>query len=584
MANEVKISFTIDGITKEVKNVEELQAELKKLGKEAESAAEKSKKLASEQGFIAEKVEGLKKTFSGLKGDFANLTQGVTSFFKSGSTGAKIFKASLAALGIPLLISLVVGLINYFKNFEVVTKLVDKAMNALSAVFAQFGKAIAALLSGNFKGAKDAILGIGDAASSAAKATDQLYAAQKRLNSIQQANATGNAKLRQEIEGYKKILEDTTKGEKERLAALAEVTKRTKQLAQAQLDENAAAQDGLKAKIALEQNEVARRDLQLELAQLQGERIDQQTELNNIEYDAAKVGREIRQATADQIKAEREKAAADKKAADEKAAAEKEKADKEAADAKKKAEDEAKAKRDEINAMLKAEDDQALLDATTNAFEKARVEIDLAEEVALEKLRINGATDEEILKIQEGFTRKRKALAKEEADYNQKLAKDELNGKLAVAASAFDAIAGLLGENSAAGKAAAVASATINTYQAATNALANTPLPPPFPQIAAGVAIASGLMNVKKILATKVPGDRGASNAGATPSVPSVPRFDPNAALAATNAGAGPGETIGIQQPGGGQQQSQPIRAYVIADEVTSQQEANKKINDLSKL
>jgi len=54
-------------------------------------------------------------------------------------------------------------------------------------------------------------------------------------------------------------------------------------------------------------------------------------------------------------------------------------------------------------------------------------------------------------------------------------------------------------------KAFAISQAIINTFVAATNALAKTPLPPPFPQIAAAAAIAFGMAQVAKIVAEKPP-------------------------------------------------------------------------------
>src|SRR5690606_36663861 len=53
-----------------------------------------------------------------------------------------------------------------------------------------------------------------------------------------------------------------------------------------------------------------------------------------------------------------------------------------------------------------------------------------------------------------------------------------------------------------AAKIAAIAQATINTYLAATEAL-KLPSPPPIPQIAAGLAIATGLQFVGKIAGIK---------------------------------------------------------------------------------
>ena len=261
MAEEVKISFTIDGIEKQVKSVEELQDAVADLGKTTKKTAQDTKGLASEQGFIADKVAGLKKTFAGLKGDFKNAASGIKTFFKSGTTGAKALKIGLATLGIPLLIAAVVSLINYFNNFEVVTRTIQKGLNALSAIISNVAGAFKLLFSGNPGAAFDLLK---NAVVEAVEATDDLFDASKKLNEIQIRNATQNAKLRQEMEGYKKILEDTTASEEDRLAALDEVTKRTKLLAQAQLEENQAAIDGLEAQIKLENNEVARRDLELE--------------------------------------------------------------------------------------------------------------------------------------------------------------------------------------------------------------------------------------------------------------------------------------------------------------------------------
>jgi hypothetical protein len=120
----------------------------------------------------------------------------------------------------------------------------------------------------------------------------------------------------------------------------------------------------------------------------------------------------------------------------------------------------------------------------------------------------------------------------------------------------------------------------MNTYQGATNALANTPLPPPFPQIAAAATIAAGLVNVKKILATKDPLDRG-KGGGAVPSMPRITSVDPTAAFAGRQNAAS--SEFQFQQ-NGTMGSTQPIRAYVVATEVSSAQEANKKIDDLASL
>ena len=100
--------------------------------------------------------------------------------------------------------------------------------------------------------------------------------------------------------------------------------------------------------------------------------------------------------------------------------------------------------------------------------------------------------------------------------------------------------------------------------------------------IAAGVAIATGVANVAAIAKTKTPGtSKGGGGGGSTPSKPSVPAFDPTAALDANAEG----QSIDNQITIGENSQSQPVvKAFVVSDDMTTQQEKDKKINDLARL
>ena len=244
-----------------------------------------------------------------------------------------------------------------------------------------------------------------------------------------------------------------------------------------------------------------------------------------------------------------------------------------------KEEQEAAEKRQLINDMLA----QADLDKIENQFELARRELKIQQDLDIAKLESAGATQEEINKINKAYTKKNKDLAKEEADFNKALKKAELNAALEVAASAFDAIADLSGESSNAGKAAAVASATINTYLGATSAYAQTTGGPVIKGIAAGVAVAAGLANIKKILAVETPGPSSSGGGGGGVSLPAIPSFDPAAALDTASADQiGNTEfTLGEQTGSSG---ASVIKAYVVSDEMTTQQERDKKINDLARL
>jgi len=103
------------------------------------------------------------------------------------------------------------------------------------------------------------------------------------------------------------------------------------------------------------------------------------------------------------------------------------------------------------------------------------------------------------------------------AEARKEIARKELEAKQAIAKSAegiLTSAAGALGKHSALGKEAAIASATIATYQSATAAFASQLIPgdPTSPvrgALAAAGAIVSGFAKVKAILAVKVPGHEG---------------------------------------------------------------------------
>src|SRR5690606_2649490 len=80
--------------------------------------------------------------------------------------------------------------------------------------------------------------------------------------------------------------------------------------------------------------------------------------------------------------------------------------------------------------------------------------------------------------------------------------------------TALSHLAAILGRESAAGKAIAVAQATMDTYKAAVAAYAagssiGGPAGVVLGPVAAGLAVGAGIANVKKILSTKVPGASG---------------------------------------------------------------------------
>jgi len=117
-------------------------------------------------------------------------------------------------------------------------------------------------------------------------------------------------------------------------------------------------------------------------------------------------------------------------------------------------------------------------------------------------------------------------------------------------------------------KAANIASATIQTYQSAAGAYASQFLPLPDPSspvrggIAAGIAVASGLVRVGKIASQKFEGGGstaggGGGGGGATVPTMSAPQFN-------VVGQSGVNQLASLNQ--------QPIQAYVVSGQVTSQQ------------
>lgn len=101
-------------------------------------------------------------------------------------------------------------------------------------------------------------------------------------------------------------------------------------------------------------------------------------------------------------------------------------------------------------------------------------------------------------------------ITQKHADIQQKIEEAKENAKLQAASDTFGNITQLLGEATTAGKAAAVAQSLVNTYMGVTATLsAQSVLPEPFGTaakvVSAGVILATGLANVKKITSTKVP-------------------------------------------------------------------------------
>lgn len=140
-------------------------------------------------------------------------------------------------------------------------------------------------------------------------------------------------------------------------------------------------------------------------------------------------------------------------------------------------------------------------------------------------------------------------------------------------ADSTNKLADVVGKQTAVGKSLAIASATINTFLAGTEALkaiktATTPV-----QALAGIAtmaavIASGLRTVKSIVAVKVPGSGG----GGSVAAPSLGNFSPQATT--TNLNQQSINAIG----------NVAARAYVLETDVSGNQERIRRLNRAARI
>ena len=163
----------------------------------------------------------------------------------------------------------------------------------------------------------------------------------------------------------------------------------------------------------------------------------------------------------------------------------------------------------------------------------------------------------------------------ETAAVSMALEREKTEANLAQASQAFGTLAGLLGENSKAGKALAIGQAVIDTYAGATKALAQGGI---FGAIAAAGVIAAGIANVKKITSTKLPNLPGGKGGGAV-SAPSIPSMQTPQIQTVEGGGLNPTSAISETIA---QSQERPIETYVVSTKVSSQQAMDRRVNTAS--
>lgn len=183
-------------------------------------------------------------------------------------------------------------------------------------------------------------------------------------------------------------------------------------------------------------------------------------------------------------------------------------------------------------------------------------------------------TEEERTKAKEANAKARMEIDKLESEYKIGQAK-EVSGLLS-------SLSDLAGKETGKGKALGIASALINTFVGATEALKQkSTLPSPFDYVAkainVGAIIATGLKTVKSIASVQVPG--GGGGGGASVSAPSISSSATAGVTSAPNFNVvGNAGTNQLASSLGNAMQQNPIQAYVVSGAVTTAQSLDRNI------
>lgn len=519
MSKEVVINVkaVTEGAQKDIKKVKEQVQSTNKATTELSGAFDKA------TGGMVTKTKGV---ITSVK----NLGSGFIAAGKQSKTMAQVVKTAMASTGIGLLVVAVGTLISYFTQTQRGADKVKQAFAGISAAVSVIidrvsglGEAVTKVFSGDFSGALESVRqqfkGINEEIANEAKAAVDLEKQFQSLRDEEISLITVNAQRRKGIDEARLAAEDETLSIQKRIEALDTA---------AEL-ENAILADQLR--IAQERARISSEQLAL------GESSRAEIEEN------ARLQAQVAELESQSLRQQRSIAT-------------------------------------RRNALVKqgAAEQQAALKAEWDA----RTELNKAVEVVNNKnyqstaARVKAETQliskgmEQNLKIYQSG--KKKEVAIEKATSEQ---------KMALAGQTLGMIAGLLGENSKAGKAAAIAQATINTYEGITAVLKNeTTIPEPFGTIqkivSAGTVLASGLQAVRQIQAQPLPQVRIAGGFGGGGGGSVAPSSPPSFNV----VGASPESQLAQAVSG---KANQPVKAYVVAGEVTTAQSLERnKINEAS--
>ena len=230
---------------------------------------------------------------------------------------------------------------------------------------------------------------------------------------------------------------------------------------------------------------------------------------------------------------------------------------------------------DEEEAISKAAKEMAdidkLIERNEADFNLERDLLNRKEQLLKEQLANNIITQEQYNEVYEQLSDARKEIDRQEAEFKKSQVQEVGN--------IIQNLTNIVGKETAAGKALGIATALINTYQGASEAIKQkSTLPSPFDVISkianVGAIIATGLKTVKSITAVQVPGGGGGgTQTGPSFSAAPIPPA-PTPQVQSTLLNAQAIQTLG----------NATSRSYVIESDVSSSQERIRRINRAARL
>ena len=602
MAEEINYNVKVN-TNDATKNLNSLQSSMEGVigeGGKIDGLTQKFSAMPGALGQASTAMSGLGKQMWALVANpigavIAALVGAITLLYKaftSTNDGADKLDQGLAGLGAAFEVvmnavaKVAEGLIGLFENpqkalsdfADMLKENITNRFEGLMELLPALGKAISLLFEGEFSEAgKVAVDATAKVALGVEDITDKVSAGIDAINKLG-AEAVAAANQAAKIE---KILQGVEDGER---ALRIERSKQAKQLATARLqmeDDTATFESRIEAlkKVAVSEEELAAKELKL--AKAKANAISARNKLSDASDEAlskeAEAIARVNDLEAESIMRKRkvvksieslnnQKTASEKEAAKavEDALKATEQANKEALDNRiKLAEEGINAEQDAKKLLaLKTIEDQKELNA-----ELERIETERTMKMIDSKKSFQLSTTDLEIKAAQDLANKKFDIAKENAEKQKDLDKKTFDAKMAImdaTANALATFSQLAGEETAMGKALSVASAIIATYSGANKALEAGAATPPLGYINAAAIIATGLINVKKILSVKVPGQSEAGQS--VPSGPSVSIIggtaDPSAQMSASL----------------NRSLNKPAKAYVVGNDMSSQQALDRRI------